>query len=92
MELVTVFKSSCGPDLHWGETRERGRILTQDRGTPHLEANAPSFMMEGLVRNPHNMTLHITDCMARGTERHQHIKKELIASFIVAFVFISGYH
>ena len=70
MELVAVFKSSCGPDLHWGETRERGRILTQDRGTPHLEANAPSFMMEGLVRNPHNMTLHITDCMARGTERH----------------------
>ena len=73
--------------------RERERILTQDRGTPHIEANALSFMMERLVRNPqpHNMTLHIADCMGLGTERHQNIERKTDC-LIVSFVFISGYH
>ena len=35
MELVTVFKSSCGPDLHWAETREKGKNLdTRPRDSP----------------------------------------------------------
>lgn len=92
MELV-LYLSLRVARICTGQRREkRGRILTQDRGTPHLEANAPSFMMEGLLRNPHNMTLHITDCIAMGTERHQHIEKKLITSFIVSFVLFSGYH
>lgn len=68
MELVTVFKSSCGPDLHWEETSERkGENLdTRPRDSPH-RGQCSEFHDGKISQKPSPSQYDIAYCWLHGT-------------------------